>query len=134
MDGARADRQAVEADFGTRVGVELALRAVEPSDLARRAYSTNNDSWARLRASRRLYDFGATDAAREGLNFQAHCTDLFHFDLPWNPDLLEQRIGRLDRIGHERGLRGTVGPQVGADVEQALDQRAFIQSDQASVH
>ena len=27
----------------------------------------------------------ATDAAREGLNFQAHCTDLFHFDLPWNP-------------------------------------------------
>lgn len=31
-----------------------------------------------------------TDAAREGLNFQAHCTDLFHFDLPWNP-------GRIDR-------------------------------------
>ena len=27
----------------------------------------------------------ATDAAREGLNFQAHCADLFHFDLPWNP-------------------------------------------------
>src|SRR5262249_30854755 len=26
----------------------------------------------------------ATDAAREGLNFQAHCADLFHFDLPWN--------------------------------------------------
>jgi superfamily II DNA/RNA helicase len=25
----------------------------------------------------------ATDAAREGLNFQAHCADLFHFDLPW---------------------------------------------------
>mgnify|MGYP000529554294 CR=1 FL=1 len=36
------------------------------SDLARRAYSTNNDSWARFKASRRLYDFGATDAAREG--------------------------------------------------------------------
>jgi superfamily II DNA or RNA helicase len=39
----------------------------------------------------------ATDAAREGLNFQAHCADLFHFDLPWNPGRLEQRNGRIDR-------------------------------------
>ncbi len=27
----------------------------------------------------------ATDAAREGLNLQAHCWHLFHFDVPWNP-------------------------------------------------
>ena len=39
----------------------------------------------------------ATDAAREGLNFQAHCFDLFHFDLPWNPGRIEQRNGRIDR-------------------------------------
>ena len=39
----------------------------------------------------------ATDAAREGLNLQAHCADLFHFDLPWNPGRLEQRNGRIDR-------------------------------------
>jgi superfamily II DNA or RNA helicase len=39
----------------------------------------------------------ATDAAREGLNFQAHCSDLFHFDLPWNPGRIEQRNGRVDR-------------------------------------
>jgi len=39
----------------------------------------------------------ATDAAREGLNFQAHCTDLFHYDLPWNPGRIEQRNGRIDR-------------------------------------
>ena len=39
----------------------------------------------------------ATDAAREGLNFQAHCTALFHFDLPWNPGRIEQRNGRIDR-------------------------------------
>jgi len=31
-----------------------------------------------------------TGAAREGLNFQAHCADLFHFGLPWN-------LGRIDR-------------------------------------
>ncbi len=30
-----------------------------------------------------------TDAAREGLNLQAHCHDLFHFDVPWNPARME---------------------------------------------
>lgn len=39
----------------------------------------------------------ATDAAREGLNLQAHCADLFHFDIPWNPARMEQRNGRIDR-------------------------------------
>ncbi len=39
----------------------------------------------------------ATDAAREGLNLQGHCADLFHFDIPWNPSRMEQRNGRIDR-------------------------------------
>ena len=39
----------------------------------------------------------ATDAAREGINLQAHCCHLFHFDVPWNPSRLEQRNGRIDR-------------------------------------
>ncbi len=39
----------------------------------------------------------ATDAAREGVNLQAHCADLIHFDVPWNPSRLEQRNGRIDR-------------------------------------
>lgn len=39
----------------------------------------------------------ATDAAREGINLQAYCADLFHIDLPWNPARLEQRNGRIDR-------------------------------------
>ena len=39
----------------------------------------------------------ATDAAREGINLQAHCADLFHIDIPWNPGRLEQRNGRIDR-------------------------------------
>lgn len=39
----------------------------------------------------------ATDAAREGLNLQAHCWNLFHFDVPWNPARMEQRNGRIDR-------------------------------------
>lgn len=39
----------------------------------------------------------ATDAAREGLNLQNHCWNLFHFDVPWNPSRMEQRNGRIDR-------------------------------------
>ncbi len=39
----------------------------------------------------------ATDAAREGLNLQTHCWNLFHFDVPWNPSRMEQRNGRIDR-------------------------------------
>ncbi|XXY15448.1 DISARM system SNF2-like helicase DrmD [Sorangium sp. So ce216] len=39
----------------------------------------------------------ATDAAREGVNLQSHCADLFHFDVPWNPSRMEQRNGRIDR-------------------------------------
>jgi len=38
-----------------------------------------------------------TDAAREGINLQTRCSDLIHFDLPWNPSRLEQRNGRIDR-------------------------------------
>jgi len=43
----------------------------------------------------------ATDAAREGINLQGSCSDLLHFDLPWNPARLEQRNGRIDRILQE---------------------------------
>jgi ERCC4-related helicase len=39
----------------------------------------------------------ATDAAREGVNLQNNCADLFHFDIPWNPSRMEQRNGRIDR-------------------------------------
>jgi Helicase conserved C-terminal domain/SNF2-related domain len=39
----------------------------------------------------------ATDAAREGINLQNYCADLFHFDVPWNPSKMEQRNGRIDR-------------------------------------
>lgn len=39
----------------------------------------------------------ATESAREGLNLQNHCWNLFHFDVPWNPSRMEQRNGRIDR-------------------------------------
>ena len=44
----------------------------------------------------------ATDAAAEGLNLQARCRLVVHYDLPWMPTRLEQRAGRVDRIGQSR--------------------------------
>jgi SNF2 family DNA or RNA helicase len=41
-----------------------------------------------------------TDAAAEGLNFQ-FCGALVNFDMPWNPMRVEQRIGRIDRLGQK---------------------------------
>ncbi len=41
-----------------------------------------------------------TDAASEGLNLQA-ASALINYDLPWNPARIEQRIGRIDRIGQK---------------------------------
>jgi ERCC4-related helicase len=48
----------------------------------------------------------ATDAAREGVNLQNYCADLFHFDVPWNPSRMEQRNGRIDRkLQREKEVR-----------------------------
>ena len=43
----------------------------------------------------------ATDAASEGLNLQNHCSKLVHYEIPWNPNRMEQRNGRIDRHGQE---------------------------------
>jgi SNF2 family DNA or RNA helicase len=41
----------------------------------------------------------ATDAASEGIDLQNHCYRLVHFEIPWNPNRMEQRNGRIDRHG-----------------------------------
>ncbi|MCF7838474.1 MAG: DISARM system SNF2-like helicase DrmD [Candidatus Marinimicrobia bacterium] len=43
----------------------------------------------------------ATDAASEGLNLQNHCWRLIHYEIPWNPNRMEQRNGRVDRHGQK---------------------------------
>jgi hypothetical protein len=44
----------------------------------------------------------ATDAASEGLNLHHRCRVVIHYELPWNPARLEQRAGRVDRLGQTR--------------------------------
>ncbi len=50
----------------------------------------------------------ATDCLSEGINLQEHFDAVLHYDLPWNPNRLEQREGRVDRYGQERAKVRTV--------------------------
>ncbi|RDU35202.1 ATP-dependent helicase [Neobacillus piezotolerans] len=45
----------------------------------------------------------ATEAGGEGINLQ-FCSHIINFDLPWNPMRLEQRIGRIHRLGQEKDV------------------------------
>ena len=46
----------------------------------------------------------ATDAGAEGLNLQQRCHVVFNYDLHWNPMRIEQRIGRVHRLGQSRDV------------------------------
>ena len=75
----------------------------------------------------------STEAGGEGRNFQfAHI--LVNYDLPWNPMRVEQRIGRVDRIGQEHPVtifnfhvRGTIEGRILDVLEQRI--RLFEESD-----
>jgi len=67
-----------------------------------------------------------TDAAAEGLNFQ-FCGALINYDMPWNPMRVEQRIGRIDRLGQRfpeiRIINLHYEDSIEADVYRALGSR-----------
>ena len=67
-----------------------------------------------------------TDAAAEGLNFQ-FCGALVNYDMPWNPMRVEQRIGRIDRLGQTHSTLRIVNLHyegtVETDVYRALRER-----------
>jgi len=46
----------------------------------------------------------ATDCLSEGINLQEGFNAVLHYDLPWNPNRLEQREGRIDRFGQQADL------------------------------
>jgi SNF2 family DNA or RNA helicase len=70
-----------------------------------------------------------SDAAAEGLNFQ-FCGALVNYDMPWNPMRVEQRIGRIDRLGQRfsdiRIINLHYEDTVEADVYRALRNRISI--------
>lgn len=81
-------------DRGFEVATLNGQMAVEQRIAAQKAFAES----ARILIS--------TDAGGEGLNLQfAHV--MFNYDMPWNPMRIEQRIGRVDRIGQKHVVRAT---------------------------
>lgn len=86
-----------------------------------------NDDWRvidREQVKRRFRDGDAdvllcTDAAAEGLNFQ-FCGALVNYDMPWNPMRVEQRIGRIDRVGQRHPTIRVVNLHYEGTVETAV--------------
>ena len=73
-----------------RIGVFTGATGSDRREEVKRAFNADPDTEP-------LRILICTDAAREGINLQTYCSDLVHFDLPWNPSRLEQRNGRIDR-------------------------------------
>jgi len=91
--GLEDDRAAktIDADRADdRIGVFTGATGSDRREEVKRAFNADPD----VEPLRILI---CTDAAREGINLQTYCSDLIHFDLPWNPSRLEQRNGRIDR-------------------------------------
>lgn len=74
----------------------------------------------------------ATDCLSEGVNLQEKFTAVVHYDLPWNPNRLEQREGRVDRYGQParrvKAIRffGRDNPVDGVVIEVLLDKAREI--------
>ena len=74
----------------------------------------------------------ATDCLSEGVNLQEKFTAVLHYDLPWNPNRLEQREGRVDRYGQTastvKAVRfyGRDNPVDGVVIEVLLDKAREI--------
>jgi Superfamily II DNA/RNA helicases, SNF2 family len=70
----------------------------------------------------------STDAGGEGLNLQ-FCHVVINYDLPWNPMRIEQRIGRVDRIGQTKPVRAinlTLEESVDFHVREVLERKLAV--------
>ena len=87
--------------------LESRLRRDFPDLQARSVTGSDGDSEQRreivtelAQSARRI--LVATDCLSEGVNLQQDWDAVIHYDLPWNPNRLEQREGRVDRYGQEQ--------------------------------
>lgn len=97
-------------------------------------YDEATDSWREVgkEAIKRDFTNGetniliCTDSASEGLNLQT-ADALINFDLPWNPMRVEQRIGRIDRIGQKNEVVKVINyaykDSIDGDIYEELEER-----------
>ncbi|MFA0888182.1 MAG: DISARM system SNF2-like helicase DrmD [Synergistales bacterium] len=81
----------------------------------------------------------ATDAASEGIDLQNHCNLMIHLEIPYNPNVLEQRIGRIDRHGQRESEVVIWHPvdgdgTLGEDILRALRKLENMRADMGSVN
>lgn len=62
----------------------------------------------------------ATDAASEGIDLQNHCDRMIHLEIPYNPNIMEQRNGRIDRWGQKQDDVLIWHPVDGSEGEDAI--------------
>lgn len=70
----------------------------------RGGFKRGKKDWMRELFQKHAQVLIATEAGGEGINLQ-FCSNIINFDLPWNPMKLEQRIGRIHRLGQENDVR-----------------------------
>jgi SNF2 family DNA or RNA helicase len=93
--------------------LETAARLREVARSAGRSAETYVGALSRSERERLVRKFNggalttliATDAGAEGLNLQERCRTVINLDLNWNPMKIEQRIGRVHRLGQTREVR-----------------------------
>jgi SNF2 family DNA or RNA helicase len=69
----------------------------------RGGFKRGKKDWMRELFQKHAQVLIATEAGGEGINLQ-FCHHIINFDLPWNPMRLEQRIGRIHRLGQEKDV------------------------------
>lgn len=88
---------ALRRTFGKQLLVEVVTS--ELTDEQRKARIDALDADSHKYAKKLLI---ATDCMSEGINLQNQFSAVLHYDLPWNPNRLEQREGRVDRFGQPK--------------------------------
>jgi superfamily II DNA or RNA helicase len=78
----------------------------------------------RFRDDAAVHVLVSTEVGSEGLDFQ-FCHHLVNYDLPWNPMVVEQRIGRIDRFGQESPVVHVHNLVVDGTVEQRILYRLY---------
>ena len=98
--------------------------------------SDNQKEWAKLMFENKGDVLISTEAGGQGINLQ-FCHTIINYDLPWNPMKLEQRIGRVDRLGQENNVvvynlitTGTIEEEIFTVLVEKVDLFETVTGDQ----
>lgn len=95
-------KPALKTTFGSQFVMEVITSELSDEERRERVHQLQQDP----RNKKLLI---ATDCMSEGINLQEKFSAVLHYDLPWNPNRLEQREGRVDRFGQpEKRVRAAL--------------------------